>query len=215
MLEHRFTDLATHTHWVARAADVLPVDELERAQHFRRPVDRERYLAAHVGLRLMLADVLGIPSADLTVSRSPCTRCGGPHGRPELAPSTGLFFSLSRSQQFAAFVVADEPVGIDIESLDSISGDAEMRSSLHPAEWSAVNRLPIHRRPPAIIRCWVRKEAALKATGIGLNLDPASILVGASGDPTAGVRVADRSIRWIGDLDAPPGYVSAAAIAAA
>lgn len=212
MLSHRFTDLTARAAWAARASVVLSAAELERAQRFRQSVDRDRYIIAHVGLRLMLAETLGIDPADVAIASAPCAHCGGPHGRPELPPSTGLYFSMSRSRDFAAYAVAGEPVGIDIETVPPQAATEEMRIALHVTELAALDALPADQRKGAIMRCWVRKEAALKATGHGLTIDPATVGVGFGAAPHQ-VQIGHRSVRSITDLEAPTGYASALALA--
>jgi len=41
---------------------------------------------------------------------------------------------------------------------------------LHPAEYAALQQCPPGELAPAFYRCWVRKEAVLKACGTGLSL---------------------------------------------
>ena len=79
----------TVTVWLVRpgpvAADVLGRSERARADEMRRPADRQRYVAAHVALRVLVGARLGVPAADVTFGREPCPLCGGPHGRPTVA----------------------------------------------------------------------------------------------------------------------------------
>ena len=213
MITHRLVDLTTCADWAGRADAVLSIAELERAQRFRRSDDRDRYVVAHVGLRLMLADALGVAPAEVQIRSAPCARCGGLHGRPELPRSTGLYFSMSRSRDFAAYAVAAEPVGIDIEAVPSAAAADEMRMALHPTELQELDALPADERRWAMVRGWVRKEAALKATGHGLTVDPATVRVGLCTVPEHRPRIGDQTIRSIADLDAPAGYASALAIA--
>ena len=213
MLTHRLVDLTACAGWAARADAVLSIAELERAQRFRRFDDRDRYVVAHVGLRVMLADALGITPAEVRIRSAPCARCGGPHGRPELPRSTGLYFSMSRSRDFAAYAIAAEPVGIDIEAVPSTAAADEMRIALNPTELQELDALPADERRWATVRGWVRKEAALKATGHGLTLDPATVGVGLCAVLEHLPRIGNRTIRSIADLDAPTGYASALAIA--
>ncbi|MEU7053747.1 hypothetical protein AB0A67_36435, partial [Streptomyces eurythermus] len=61
---------------------VLDPVERRRAAALRRPADRALYVAAHGTLRRLLGDRLGLPPAEVALTRLPCPGCGGPHGRP-------------------------------------------------------------------------------------------------------------------------------------
>jgi 4'-phosphopantetheinyl transferase len=126
-----------------------------------------RYTASRVALRRLLAMRLGIQRAvDIALEI-------GPLGKPRLIPHSAaadLRFSLSRTAEFAIVAVAEGiEVGIDIEQLHPFLGDAAlMEHALSASEQRAIETLPAPQRPAAMGRCWVRKEAVLKALGTGL-----------------------------------------------
>lgn len=109
--------------WTVRAAD-LDVDpslldhgERLRAARLTRADDRRSYVVAHVLLRELLGEHLGVAPQDVAYTREPCRCCGAPHGRPALErPRRPLHFSLSRSAGMVMIAVAGAPVGADIES---------------------------------------------------------------------------------------------------
>jgi 4'-phosphopantetheinyl transferase len=73
--------------------DLLDEHERDRLARFRRPADRERYLAAHALARLVLAPLVGTAADALAFDRT--CRCGVPHGKPVLPGGPG--FSLSHA----------------------------------------------------------------------------------------------------------------------
>lgn len=122
----------------------------------------------------MLAARLGCSPRDVLL-RATCPVCHGPHGRVEVAAAAGsTHLSVTRSGPFVAIAVADVgPVGIDVESHDTLEPDS---------------------RVPALVRAWVRKEAVGKALGSGLRVDrSASAVPAASRSPSSTSTSAPRS----------------------
>ena len=101
--------------------------------------------------------------------RESARRCGAPedgwekdaHEVPR--PQAGFYWSVAHKRQWAAAVIADHPIGIDIEEI--VPRRDEVYAELAgDEEWKAVGG----RAWPAFYRVWTAKEATLKATGIGL-----------------------------------------------
>lgn len=192
-----------------RLDDALPVldaAERERAGRLVRPGDRQRYLASHLGLRVLLGGYLGLAPQEVALTREDCPCCGAPHGRPAVAGG-GLHFSLSHSGDLAYFAFAAVTVGIDVEAVPGAAAVADVMTSLHPAETAELAALPGEERRVALARVWSRKEAYLKGTGAGLALGLADPYIGAGPEPA---QVPGWLLR---DLAAPPGYGAALALA--
>uniref|UniRef100_UPI0037DDB9BE 4'-phosphopantetheinyl transferase family protein n=1 Tax=uncultured Frigoribacterium sp. TaxID=335377 RepID=UPI0037DDB9BE len=71
-------------------ASWLDADERARAARLHDATDRHRWLVSHVALRLLLGASLEVHPSAVAVVREACPRCGGPHGRPELASGRPL-----------------------------------------------------------------------------------------------------------------------------
>ena len=112
-----------------------------------------------------------------------CPACGSDaHGRPWLRHGARLrCVSLSRSGPHLVTVIADRPVGVDVEAA---AIDVQPALVLAPGEAGD------------LARTWARKEAILKLRGTGLAT------------PMSAVVLADES--WW-DLPSPEGYVAAVA----
>jgi 4'-phosphopantetheinyl transferase len=158
-------------------ADGLPEAVTQRAARFVRDADRRRYLASQAALR-----------------RSPGVRPApwrtGTHGKPALVDGPP-HFNLSRRDGWAVVGVSGtHELGVDIETLRPID-DAPALAQLHftPREREAMTAAP------GFLRVWTRKEACMKATGLGLSLAPASFECGARAEP-ARVRVQTRQRAW-------------------
>ena len=187
---------------------MLDAAERRRAAAFRFDRDRDRYVAAHLALRTILAGALAADPGRLSFTRRACPRCGEPHGRPALTDFPDAHFSLSHSGDLALVALAPAPVGADVEVLPPPEAVAELISSLHPverAELAAYDGLPERRL--ALARTWVRKEAYLKGVGTGLSLgahlDYVGSLPHSPGAPDGWTVV---------DVPVPDGYTAAVAI---
>ncbi|MFC9296029.1 4'-phosphopantetheinyl transferase family protein [Streptomyces sp. NPDC057011] len=192
-------------HRVASADGLLSEVERGRAARLRRPGDRHRYRAAHLGLRLILGGYTGLDPRSVPVTREDCPCCGEPHGRPAVAGG-GPHFSLSHSDDLALIAVSGVPVGADVEGVPKPGIAEELLPSLHPEENTALRALPDAGRPAALARLWTRKEAYLKGTGVGLAYGFAEPYVGISDTPAA-------PAGWtVLDVPAPPAYAAAIAL---
>ena len=177
--------------WQVRLADadgddlahVLDDDELARAARLRFERDRRRYVASHVALRQVLARRTGRPAAALRFE-------AGEHGKPRLAGAPTCAFSLSHSDDGALIALADDgEVGVDLERVRPMRDlDALARRILTVDEFERLEAVAPAGRTTAFLRAWTRKEACLKALGIGLLIEPARFAVdGAADEATVSV----------------------------
>ena len=162
--------------------DVTVLSDAERARSARlvRTGDRARFVAAHAAQRRLLARYLGTDPAAIRFGRSPCCRCGSTeHGRPSIEwPPAALSHNLSRSgQHWLLAVAAAGPVGVDIECHRGIELDRMADACLTASERLYLRDQPDELRQPAFFRCWTRKEAVLKACGVGLAASLGSLEV--------------------------------------
>ncbi|WP_309140419.1 4'-phosphopantetheinyl transferase superfamily protein [Streptomyces sp. PKU-EA00015] len=194
-----------HAQEAAALAHVLDAEESARLAVFRRPEDRDAFAVAHVTLRRLLGQRLGQAPQDVSIVREPCAHCGGAHGRPYV-PGRAVHFSLSHTSGMVMIALASVPVGIDVEIMPSAGTAEDVATQLHPHERAELAALPAGDRTTAFARCWTRKEAMLKAMGVGLNEDVALAYVG------SGARPAPQDLWLIADLPADPGYAAAAAV---
>ncbi|MFD7998265.1 4'-phosphopantetheinyl transferase family protein [Streptomyces mirabilis] len=165
--------------WRGRAPDTLAPDdtsllseeELRAVRRLPRPA-ATRYASAHAGLRRVLAEYLGAPPHALVLGRRPCPRCAHPrHGRPRIDwPPTDLDFNLSRSGPYWLLAVtAGRQVGVDLEDGRGLDTEGASRLVMSRSELAHVASLPDETaRLHAFFRCWTRKEAVVKASGVGI-----------------------------------------------
>lgn len=139
--------------------------ERARADRFRFPEHALRWRVAHVALRDVLARATGRAPADVafTTDRT---------GKPQLADEPRLQFNLSHSGDVALVAIGEAiPLGVDVELIKPVPemrGVAESHFAHEEREalWSVAGEEP---RLETFYRCWTRKEAYVKATGIGVG----------------------------------------------
>lgn len=146
----------------------------------------------------------GMLARDAELS-NPCARCGEPHGavrttdasaRPAVAYAGGVAVAAVASRGPGSFAI-----------------DAEVETD--PVRDAAGLNGILGARPGVRLRDWVRTEAALKADGRGLRVDPGTVAVAPVGDHgwTAVVPGGPAIVGW--DIDGPPGLVISAALSEA
>ena len=152
----------------------LSEDELLRAALLYFEDDRRRFTQSHVFVRRVLSGYLSLDPRDIRFAT-------GPQGKPALAADmpAGLAFNLTHSRNCAMIAVAiTGKIGIDVEDLTSIDDlDQLVRMTFSEEDASAILALPVCKVLTAFLRGWTRKEAALKALGVGLAIDPGIIRV--------------------------------------
>jgi 4'-phosphopantetheinyl transferase len=204
-----------------RLATLLDETERRRWAAYRRPEDRERFLAGCALAKAAVARYTGQRPAEVRFDRT-CGQCGEPHGKPVIEGS-GLEHSVTHSGDLVAVAVAGAPVGVDVEQLDRgqrpLGGDGDpealARLVLSAAEQAALAGVPPADRARAFLVAWTRKEAVTKATGDGLRAAFSDVVVAADAGPPRLVSwpypLSPQSVSLL-DLDADPGYVAALAV---
>jgi 4'-phosphopantetheinyl transferase len=155
---------------------LLDAGERQRASRFKFERDSRRFVVAHGAMRLILAEMTGLPAAHLVFEHNA-------YGKPFIALDNAPLFSLSHSGEIALFAVlravdglfesaANNSVelGVDIEQCREIQA-VEMAARFFSAEeCRSLLNLPVEQRHSAFFTCWTRKEAYIKAKGRGLSL---------------------------------------------
>lgn len=146
--------------------DLRILNDFERGRtaRFKFSVDQVRYSVCHANVRRILASYLDQPPESLAFRDA----FGG---KPELnGETTRLRFNLSHSRTVAALAVALEmDVGVDVEDVRPIEADVAKRY-FSPTEFASLATLSGQSWLDAFYRCWTRKEAILKAEGVGLRI---------------------------------------------
>ena len=188
--------------------------ERRRASRFHFAADSRRFIVSHAALRLILAEYAEVAGPQLIFETNR-------HGKPALLQDDKLFFNLSHSGELAlCCVTAVGEVGIDIECRRKIDGEALAQRFFSDDESAALARLPADRREQWFFSCWTRKEAYIKAKGLGLSLPLDQFSVQCAPDKAAALISSQyapedvpRFSMW--DLPVPDGYQAALALCGA
>jgi 4'-phosphopantetheinyl transferase len=141
---------------------VLSKDERERAKRFRFDRHRTRYVVGRATIRALLSGYVRSDPASLLFDYNE-------FGKPHLPD--GPDFNMSHSEGLALLAVsATGPVGVDVECLGrEMEFESIARQYFPPAEAAAVLNAIHTERPTAFFTAWTRREAWLKAIGVGLS----------------------------------------------
>lgn len=193
---------------IGAAAALLDRRERARALRFHYHRDRDTYVLAHAVWRIALGECLHVAASEV-----PLARTGD--GQPRL-PGSVLSTSLSHSGDLVALAVSPAAtIGIDIETYPPrVDLDALMPVFCTRAEIAQLSALDDVARGWAQMELWTRKEALLKAFGVGLLTDPATtpappthLLLPppeAAHYPACFTRNLDGCEQWVAAIAAPP-----------
>jgi phosphopantetheine--protein transferase-like protein len=167
-------------------ASFLSAEELAKSRRFRFQNDRESYVVTHGMLRLILGRHLGIEpgSVDLVYNH---------FGKPLISPGyQDVFFNLSHSSEVSvlAFDLKGN-IGVDVEHMGpdvDFQSIAQQFFTRRETEYINSTETCSARR---FYQLWTRKEALLKALGIGIsaNLDIEVLPEHVTSDPDEPLRL--------------------------
>jgi len=147
-----------------RLGGFLSEKEIAKSRRFRFSRDRVSYIVVHGLLRWLLGGYLGIPpeTIDITYNAS---------GKPSVSGySRQMFFNLSHSSGLS--VLAFDPeneIGADVERIDhDFDYETIVQHFFSPEEGRYIFDLKEESRQ-RFYEIWTRKEALLKAVGIGIT----------------------------------------------
>ena len=141
--------------------------EQARAQAIRIEQKKREFVAGRGILREILASYTACAPEEIQFQYAH-------RGRPSLCPEThpaGVQFNVSHSVDlFLCAVVSGRAIGVDVERIAGIEGrEGIARRFFHAEEYESIQALPDALRARGFFRCWVTKEAFLKAQGEGLH----------------------------------------------
>ncbi|WP_064010964.1 4'-phosphopantetheinyl transferase family protein [Methylomonas methanica] len=166
---------------LARLASRLSGDETLKAQAFKFPTLRDRYIAARGLLRETLAGYLAVDPAALTF-------VSGPYGKPALLDEA-LHFNISHTADSLLIAVANfADIGIDMEAVKLRRNfESLAERCFSDREYQGWCELPAELQAGAFYRLWTKKEAFVKAVGrgIALGLEQCEFALGSGGQLVA------------------------------
>lgn len=158
-------DLSASEDALAMATGVLSPEETARAARIVRLPQRRRYMMARAGVRVLLAQALGLDARAVPLAADE-------HGKPILTGRAHgrLGFNLSHSGELALIAIGTQlAIGVDIEPIAAPrAGIADSFFSV--AEIESLAALSGAALAAGFTRLWTRKEALVKAVGLGLRM---------------------------------------------
>lgn len=189
-------------------SNVLAPDEIARAHRFHEELYRRRYIVAHGVLRRILAQALPGSQPDTLVFLT------GPCGKPSLGKDYpgDLRFNLAHSANRMLVALAwGHEVGIDLEAhRDDIDPLSLARTVFSPHELTRLQATAPDRQTDLFYQCWARKEACMKACGLGVTSPLTQLDVLTSNDIAVPGSPATRC--HLRDVEAGPGFHAALGI---
>lgn len=198
-------------HLTARRS-VLSSQEAARADRFAFPENRDLYVLTRGRLRMLLGHYLSV------APRSVRFRVGE-RGKPELDGAhrtAGVWFNVAHSGRLGCIAItAVGPLGVDVERIRPDVAGSGLPERFFSAEEVAVLRqlAPVHQER-AFFECWTRKEAYIKAIGMGLSAPLARFSVSLSPrEPPELLEISDApdaaGLWSMSSFDPAPGFVAA------
>ncbi|WP_460823365.1 4'-phosphopantetheinyl transferase family protein [Lysobacter olei] len=157
-------ELSEWSPWLAEADGMLDVAERERVGRQRFSSDRDALTLTYALHRLMLAQFLGCDPGSVLIERDGlgCPRLSGGE------VSTSLSHAGRRAAAFA--ITATGAIGVDVEPTSRAAVMPELADWIcHPSERMGRDAVDGVDGGEALLGLWVRKEAYLKAAGIGMR----------------------------------------------
>jgi 4'-phosphopantetheinyl transferase len=195
--------------------NVLSPDEQSTAVRFYFQKDRDQYIVARGVLRTILSRYLDIAPQEIKFSY-------GSQGKPALTNSIGMDlvnFNMSHSNNLALVgLTRGRHIGLDLEYIQRDFACEEIAERVFSAqETSVLDSLPDDMKHEGFFNCWTRKEAYIKARGLGLSYPLNQFEVSLiPGEPARLIRVQQdifETSRWcLRELNLGPKYAGALAV---
>jgi 4'-phosphopantetheinyl transferase len=134
--------------------------ERQRGESFHFEHDRRRFLAGHILLRDVLARYRNCDPDTIRFEY-------GPHGKPSVP---GFEFNLSHADDLGLLAIRrGGPTGVDVERVDRpLDHLAIANKYFSPDDARDLSNQPADQRSEHFFRLWTRREAVLKAFGLGV-----------------------------------------------
>ncbi len=166
-----YTPLSGLRHRMDDWAGTLDQVERDRADRFRFERDRERFIIGHGLLREILGKHLGVAPEQVIMRR-------GEFGKPYV-PELPFHFNLSDTKDAVIIAISfEQEIGVDVETMERTVDHSAV--SEHYFTEEEVGDISSSMDPKLrFLELWTRKEAVLKASGVGIMEDLRALRVNA------------------------------------
>ena len=160
-----WTNTSIYKKYIFHVASTLSNTEIEIAGKYKFKRDKERYLISRYLLKKILSGYTDIPANNIIIKNSF-------YGKPEIENELKIKFNLSHSGDKIVFAFTlNNEIGIDIEKIEFSVNHMEIAENY----FSEDEIFLLKKQKEDIVNnfyyIWTRKEALLKAIGVGLLPD--------------------------------------------
>jgi 4'-phosphopantetheinyl transferase len=149
----------------SRLDHVLSEQEKNRAERYKFDKDRKSYTVSRAALRLILGNYLKENPQKLNFSYNA-------YGKPSIESPANrkIFFNVSHSGEYALIAASsDAELGIDLELMRELDYLDLAEHFFSDREQTEIKKLPTELLKKGFYTVWTRKEAFIKAIGLGLS----------------------------------------------
>lgn len=140
----------------------LSQEEKQKANMFRKDIDRNQYIMTRGGLRYLIGMYVDENPKKIVITYNKW-------GKPQLEQKYSLKFSLSHSADYSVIAFTKEcEIGVDVELINpNLNMDELVSVFLNPSELDSWQNIPMQQKTEYFYKLWVGKEAFIKALGKG------------------------------------------------
>ena len=188
--------------------------EIKRAMKFHFKIDQNRFIVTRGLLKKILSRIISEPVGKISFNNNE-------YGKPYLKKNDLPFFNVSHSGNLGLIAITNiSEIGVDVEQyrINETTEDIARRF-FSKDEVKSYLSLDLKQRQEGFFNCWTRKEAFIKAMGMGLSLSLQTFDVTLK--PGEEVRLlnvrfkSENASNWIlQDIRVDPGYAAAFALKA-
>ena len=153
--------LSTYHYLVPSLLEYLNVAELQRSQKYHFEKDSNRFVICRVLLKFILARHTGLDISKIFIEKDE-------NKKPYLSLNRSCHFNVSHAEDFGIIAVSNNAVGVDVEYLNKNFDYSEILSRVFSSQ-EIETILNADNKDYAFYKLWTRKEAIVKATGIGMD----------------------------------------------
>lgn len=153
--------------WFNKILDLksfLSSEELSKAEKFHFEIDRDRYIISHGILRKFIGKRLGEPPEKIEYQLND-------FGKPRELRDR-VQFNMSRSENILLIAIGvGVEIGVDVEKArEGVDSSLISQNYFTSAENNSLDGLDSLQRHHQFFQYWTRKEAFIKAVGMGMSL---------------------------------------------
>jgi len=183
------------------------LSDLERSRATKFPIelDRNRFTAARSALRTVIASCIKTDPRELFFAISE-------HGKPYLEGNSGFQFNLTHCEALAGIAISTSgAVGLDCERLVSMDDMAAFCKRICSSkELEIIHGLENEHLVKVLFQIWTRKEAILKAIGLGLHYPLRKLTaLDRVNAPELYTQIPGHGSWWVSTIDLPSTHAAA------